>query len=141
MPFNLGMGEVLVILLVALLVLGPDKLPGAARNVGRFLGEMRRMSAGFQAELRDALQEPVDGTPRTAASAPAPKATPRPVEASGTPAGGPPAEPAEVTDRTPEQATTGGAPGALRGPRRPAARRRRSEPLVARRETNGSTPG
>jgi sec-independent protein translocase protein TatB len=69
---NLGTGEVLVILVVALVVLGPDKLPGAARQVGRWLGELRRLSSGFQAELRDALQEPVDQTPRSAAAVPPP---------------------------------------------------------------------
>jgi sec-independent protein translocase protein TatB len=69
---NLGTGEVLVILVVALLVLGPDKLPGAARQAGRWLGELRRLSSGFQSELRDALQEPVDQTPRSAAVPPPP---------------------------------------------------------------------
>ena len=64
---NLGTGEVLVILVVALVVLGPDKLPAAARQVGQWLGELRKLSSGFQAELRDALQEPVDQTPRSAA--------------------------------------------------------------------------
>jgi sec-independent protein translocase protein TatB len=67
---NLGTGEVLVILVVALVVLGPDKLPGAARQAGQWLGELRRISSGFQAELRDALQEPVDQTPRPAAVPP-----------------------------------------------------------------------
>jgi sec-independent protein translocase protein TatB len=76
---NLGTGEVLVILVVALLVLGPDKLPGAARQAGRWLGELRRLSSGFQAELRDALQEPVDQTPRpTATTAPPPQDEPEP---------------------------------------------------------------
>jgi len=69
---NLGTGEVLLILVVALVVLGPEKLPGAARQAGRWVGEMRRMSSGFQAELRDALQEPVDQTPRPAAAVPPP---------------------------------------------------------------------
>ena len=82
---NLGTGEVLVILVVALLVLGPDKLPGAARQAGRWLGELRRLSSGFQAELRDALQEPVDQTPRsttttstTTAAVPPPQDQPEP---------------------------------------------------------------
>jgi sec-independent protein translocase protein TatB len=70
---NLGTGEVLLILVVALVVLGPEKLPGAARQAGRWVGEMRRVSSGFQAELRDALQEPVDQTPRSAAAVPPPK--------------------------------------------------------------------
>lgn len=61
--FNVGTAELLVILLVALLVLGPNKLPDAARQVGRALGELRRLSSGFQAEMRDALREPVEGKP------------------------------------------------------------------------------
>ena len=77
---NLGTGEVLVILVVALVVLGPDKLPGAARQVGHWLGELRRLSSGFQAELRDALQEPVDQTPRSAAPTATAAAPPPPEE-------------------------------------------------------------
>jgi sec-independent protein translocase protein TatB len=53
--FNIGGGEVLVILLIALIVLGPDKLPNAARQAGKYLGDFRRMSTGFQRELRDAM--------------------------------------------------------------------------------------
>jgi sec-independent protein translocase protein TatB len=53
----------LVILVVALLVLGPNKLPEVARQVGRAVGEIRRLGAGFQAEMRDALQEPVKMEP------------------------------------------------------------------------------
>src|SRR5687767_6755773 len=60
---SIGAPEVLVILLVALIVLGPDRLPGAARQVGRALSELRRMSSGVQAELRDAMQEPVAAPP------------------------------------------------------------------------------
>jgi Tat protein translocase TatB subunit len=58
---SIGAAEILVILVVALLVLGPNRLPEAARTAGRVLAEMRRMSAGFQAELRDAIQTPVAG--------------------------------------------------------------------------------
>ena len=75
MPFNIGTGELLVILLVALIVLGPTKLPEAARNVGKALGELRRVSTGFQAELRDALHEPLEGTPGPR-HRPAPAASP-----------------------------------------------------------------
>jgi sec-independent protein translocase protein TatB len=53
--FNVGGGEILVILLVALLVLGPDKLPEAARNAGRFYRQVRQMSSGFQQEIREAM--------------------------------------------------------------------------------------
>ncbi len=51
---NLGGAEILVILLVALIVLGPTKLPPAVRQVGKFVGEIRRMGQGFQQELESA---------------------------------------------------------------------------------------
>lgn len=53
--FNVGGGEVLVILLLALIVLGPDKLPNAAKQAGKYLGEFRRMSQGFQDEIKSAM--------------------------------------------------------------------------------------
>ena len=53
---NLGGGEVLVILLVALIVLGPTKLPPAIRQIGKVVGEVRRIGQGFQQELREAAQ-------------------------------------------------------------------------------------
>ena len=46
--FNLGGMEIVVILIVALLVLGPDKLPGVMRTLGKALGELRKTSAEFQ---------------------------------------------------------------------------------------------
>ncbi|HSH59879.1 MAG TPA: Sec-independent protein translocase protein TatB [Acidimicrobiales bacterium] len=66
---NIGAAEMLVVLVVALLVLGPNKLPDAARQVGRAIGEMRRLSNGFQAEMRGALHEPVETKPRQGANA------------------------------------------------------------------------
>ena len=53
---NLGGGEILVILLVALIVLGPTKLPPAIRQVGKVVGEIRRIGQGFQEELREAAK-------------------------------------------------------------------------------------
>jgi sec-independent protein translocase protein TatB len=55
--FNVGGGELLVIVLVALIVLGPQRLPDAVRTVGRVVGEVRRISSGFQQELRDAFED------------------------------------------------------------------------------------
>jgi len=55
---NLGGPEILVILLVALIVLGPNKLPDAARQVGKAMSELRRLSSGFQQEMRDAMVDP-----------------------------------------------------------------------------------
>jgi len=56
--FNTSGTELLVILLVALVVLGPERLPDFIRKVGRVVAEVRRMANGFQAELRDTLDEP-----------------------------------------------------------------------------------
>jgi len=56
---NVGAPELLVVMIVALLVLGPEKLPEVARKVGNVVGELRRMSAGFQAEVRDAFQREI----------------------------------------------------------------------------------
>ena len=73
--FNVGGPEVLIILVLALVVLGPSKLPEAARSVGKAVTEFRRMSSGFQNELRDAMKEPVDTSASTrSAAAPAPAA-------------------------------------------------------------------
>ncbi len=55
--FNVGTGELLVILLIALIVLGPDKLPDTARKIGNVMGELRRMSSGFQNEMRAAMDD------------------------------------------------------------------------------------
>ena len=55
--FNIGGGEFLVIALIALIVLGPQRLPEAARQVGKAMGELRRISSGFQNELKGALRE------------------------------------------------------------------------------------
>jgi sec-independent protein translocase protein TatB len=62
--FNVGGGELLVILLLALIVLGPQRLPGAVRTAGRVMGEVRRISSGFQIELKTAFDEAdVDAEP------------------------------------------------------------------------------
>lgn len=62
--FNVGGGEFLVILLIALIVLGPQKLPEAAKQIGGFARELRRMSNSFQNELKHALDDPVEAQAR-----------------------------------------------------------------------------
>jgi Tat protein translocase TatB subunit len=42
--FNIGMPELLLILAIALIILGPRKLPDIARALGRSLSEFRRAS-------------------------------------------------------------------------------------------------
>jgi sec-independent protein translocase protein TatB len=62
--FNIGGAEFLVIALVALLVLGPDKLPEAARKVGNITSELRKMSNGFRSEFKEALNDPIEAAAR-----------------------------------------------------------------------------
>lgn len=60
--FNIGGGELLVIMLIALIVLGPSRLPDAARQVGKTMGDLRRLSQGFQNEMKGALDTVDDPT-------------------------------------------------------------------------------
>lgn len=50
--------EVLVILVVALVVLGPEKLPGVARQAGVWFNKIREMAGSLQNEVRDVLDDP-----------------------------------------------------------------------------------
>jgi len=52
--FGIGMPELIVILVVALIVLGPRRMPDAARGLGRALGELRRATSGITEELHNA---------------------------------------------------------------------------------------
>jgi sec-independent protein translocase protein TatB len=51
--FNVGLGEILVIVLVCLLVFGPDRLPEMARQTGRFLGQLRLTTQNALDQLKD----------------------------------------------------------------------------------------
>ena len=51
-------------LVVALIVLGPARLPDAARSLGKAVNELRRVTSGVQAEVRDAFAEPPPSFPR-----------------------------------------------------------------------------
>lgn len=49
--FDVGMLEMLIILVVALLVLGPERLPKAAQQAGRWIGKAKRMMHHWSAEV------------------------------------------------------------------------------------------
>lgn len=55
--FNLSGSELIVIALLALVVLGPEKLPGAIRRVGRVYAELKRISSGFESEFRAMIDD------------------------------------------------------------------------------------
>lgn len=108
--FNVGGGELLVIALIALIVLGPERLPEAARTIGKVMGEVRRLSTGFQDEVRHAFDE--GDAPRSAAP---PASSPLAAEVAELDRGD-----IDAADRTPLraiEASATGAPGAADAPR------------------------
>ncbi len=72
--FNIGPQELLLILIVALLVVGPKRLPELGRTIGRGLSELRKAQDEVQRTIRGALDEPTPSsrpspTPATPESA------------------------------------------------------------------------
>jgi Tat protein translocase TatB subunit len=49
--FGIGLPELLLILALALIVLGPDKLPQLARQIARYIGELKRTSEELKSQL------------------------------------------------------------------------------------------
>lgn len=62
--FGIGMPELLLILAVALIVLGPKKLPEIARSLGRGLAEFRRTTDDVKREMQAAADE-LEAPPET----------------------------------------------------------------------------
>lgn len=50
--FGLGMSEILVLGILALILIGPDQLPEIARTIGKFLNELRRSTEGLTDDLK-----------------------------------------------------------------------------------------
>jgi sec-independent protein translocase protein TatB len=55
--FDIGGGELLVIGIVALVVIGPKELPGLLRTAGNAMGKVRRMASEFRGQFDDAMRE------------------------------------------------------------------------------------
>ena len=64
--FNLQGSELVIILLLALVVLGPEKLPDAMRKLGSTYAQLKKMSNGFQQEFKAAVDEPMREVRETA---------------------------------------------------------------------------
>ena len=62
--FDIGFSEILVIFVLALIVLGPEKLPRVVREVGRWVGRARAMARQFQEQLEDEVDNDRNRTAR-----------------------------------------------------------------------------
>ncbi|TME63266.1 MAG: twin-arginine translocase subunit TatB [Chloroflexi bacterium] len=76
--FGIGAGELLLILVVALIVLGPERMPKVARDIGKVVNELRRTSDELRDEFLNsdrAISKPQDVTgsqaPATSPATPA----------------------------------------------------------------------
>jgi len=55
--FGIGLAELVAVFAVALLFIGPKRLPGFARGIGRVVGQLTEISRQFYAALTDAAAE------------------------------------------------------------------------------------
>ena len=55
--FDIGAAELLVIVITAIVVIGPKEMPRALRTAGRWIGKMRRMSNHFRTGLDAMIRE------------------------------------------------------------------------------------
>ena len=53
--FNIGPWELALILLVALIVVGPGKLPEVAKSIGKGINEFKKVTNGYKKEFQEAM--------------------------------------------------------------------------------------
>lgn len=54
--FDIGFAEILFIMVVALVVIGPERLPGVARQLGRWIGTAKRFVSNIKSDLEREFQ-------------------------------------------------------------------------------------
>jgi len=59
--FNIGAPELFLIFIIALIVLGPQKLPDLARTLGKIVGEFRKATDDFKENLNQDIQSSIKG--------------------------------------------------------------------------------
>lgn len=58
--FGMSFGELVIIMAVALIVFGPERLPHIASKLGRVAGELRKTSDSFRREFYNSVYKPAD---------------------------------------------------------------------------------
>jgi len=80
---SIGMPELIIILVIALIIFGPRKLPELGRSLGRSINEFKKASNELRSTLEEEIRvEETKDRATTAASATPPAATPPPVDAT-----------------------------------------------------------
>ena len=77
----IGVWEMVIILVIALIVFGPRKLPELGRSLGKSLGEFKRASNELRNTLDEEIRVEERRPPKAAAPKPGPAGAPAPVEA------------------------------------------------------------
>ena len=82
--FDIGFWELLFVLTIGLLVLGPDRLPSLVSTVGRWLGRARVLARGLKMQIEREFDQPVTTTPPSRPNTPKPDVDPEPAEQGST---------------------------------------------------------
>lgn len=142
---NIGPLEIMMILLIALVVVGPSRLPEVGRSIGKGLREFRKVQDEVRDSINFNLDEPIRPTPaRTSRTprtperpAPAPPGDDDPVPAPAPAAG----SVTEAADPVNESESEGGAQAIEASPAEPEISGDPMDPAVpATGSPNGSTP-
>jgi Sec-independent protein translocase protein TatA len=66
--FNVGPEKLILLFVILLVVIGPQRLPDVARTLGRTMVALRRLSDNLQAEMHGALGDPADAVTQAVGS-------------------------------------------------------------------------
>jgi sec-independent protein translocase protein TatA len=84
---SIGMPELIIILVIALIIFGPRKLPELGRSLGKSIGEFKRASNELRSTLEEEIrvEEQRDRTATAAAATPPSPTPPPPADEEPTP--------------------------------------------------------
>lgn len=104
--FDVGFSEILLIAVIALIVLGPKKLPKLAQDIGRWVGRARAMARQLRSQLDQEVAAEDFGLNETKSSRPAQAAPPAPTPPVATSAPPPVQDPAPNVEAAPAPTAT-----------------------------------